>query len=92
MSPQSRKGSSPTPPSSPPSAPEDDATYNPKIEAMKREEAKLKEQTRQDQRKKRQQDKNTLDGHDNSKSLTDLDWFLNRSQVTALPDHVCMWC
>ena len=81
MSSGSRNGSSPTPPSSPPSAAEEDTSYDPKVEAMKREEEKLKEQTRQDWQKRRQKDESTLDGQDNSKSLTDLDWFLSRSQV-----------
>lgn len=81
MSPGSRDGSSPTPPSSPPSAAEEDATYDPKVEVMKREEEKLKEQSRKDEQTRRKKNESTLDGQDNSKSLTDLDWFLNRSQV-----------
>ena len=81
MSPGSRDGSSPTPPSSPPSAAEEDAIYDPKVEVMKREEEKLKEQSRKDEQTRRKKNESTLDGQDNSKSLTDLDWFLNRSQV-----------
>ena len=81
MSPGSRDESSPTPPSSPPSAAEDDANYDPKVEAMQREEEKLKEQSRRDQQVRKEKDRSTLDGQDNSKSLNDLDWFLSRSQV-----------
>ena len=71
-----------SPPSSPPSAADgpDDA-YDPKLEKMRQEEEKLRQQSlREDKARKGMQKDQWQKDDRNSGYMKDLDWFLNRSQ------------
>ena len=74
-------------PSSPPSANYSDTEYDPRTEKMQKEEERLKEETIQERKQTKEDEKQRLENEDEGKSMTDLDWFLSRSQVqTALVD------
>ena len=71
-----------SPPSSPPSVADGvDDNYDPKVEKMRAEEEKLKQQSKREEKERRANDKERLDktGGD-STNLKELDWFLSRSQ------------
>ena len=78
----SAAASSPSsPPSSPPSAA--DESYDPTFEKAQAEEKRLAAETKQQRKEQNKADAESLqkDGDDKKKdTLTDLDWFLNRSQ------------
>ena len=71
-----------SPPSSPPSAADDD-TYDPALEKARAEEERLAAETKQQRKKQKKADAEALDkngDHQQKDTLSDLDWFLNRSQ------------
>ena len=74
------KSPSSSPPSSPPSAHVSDEEYDPRVEKMQAEEERLKEETKQERKQTKEDEKQRLESED-SQSMTDLDWFLSRSQV-----------
>ena len=69
-----------SPPSSPPSA-NSDTEYDPRVENMRREEETLREETKRERKQTKEDEKQRLEHEDDTKSMTDLDWFLSRSQV-----------
>lgn len=81
-SPDGVKSSASSPPSSPPSA-NSDTEYDPRVERMRREEDILKEETKRERKQTKEDEKQRLESEDDAKSMTDLDWFLSRSQVRA---------
>ena len=90
-SPDAIKSPSSSPPSSPPSANISDDEYDPRVEKMQKEEEKLKEETKQERKKTKEAEKQRLEEEEDSQSMTDLDWFLSRSQVCT-PSTAQFWC
>ena len=83
-SPDGMKSPASSPPSSPPSANISDDEYDPHVEKMQKEEERLKEETRRERKQTKEEEKQRLDGEENAQSMTDLDWFLSRSQVSSM--------
>ena len=81
-SPDGVKSPASSPPSSPPYA-GSDIEYDPRVERMRREEDKLKEETIRETKQTKEDEKQRLEQEDDTQSMTDLDWFLSRSQVRA---------
>ena len=69
-----------SPPSSPPSA-NSDTEYDPRVENIRREEETLREETKIERKKTKEDERQRLEHEGDTKSMTDLDWFLSRSQV-----------
>ena len=86
-SPDGVKSPTSSPPSSPPSVNVSDTEYDPRAERMRREEERLKDETKRERRQIREEEEQRLKEEDDGKSMTDLDWFLNRSQVQTRPLH-----
>lgn len=80
-SPDHIKSPSSSPPSSPPSAHISDDEYDPRVEKMQKEEERLKEETKRERKQTKEDEKERLESEENNQSMTDLDWFLSRSQV-----------
>ena len=58
---------------------------------MQKEEEKLKEKTQRERMTTKEAEKQRLEEEEDSKSMTDLDWFLSRSQVCTL-SITQLWC
>ena len=100
MTPGTRSGSldaDPAPDSSPPSSPpsmpdteresDGDAEFDPKAEAMRKEEERL---TKESQRRQKQSNKKAHDVGSDEKNFKELDWFMSKSKVRPMTfDVLC---
>lgn len=83
MTPGSHASAAASPSSSPPSSPPSaaDETYDPALEKAREEEKRLAAETKKQRKEQKTADADALEDDEKTKdTLTDLDWFLSRSQ------------